>query len=244
MGMAVTPIGRAIVSTFNAFDRFRAEVLPGDLDESCLSRFRSLARVIKVRKGETPLAGHSDDQVVFIASGSTKLVAHASKGREQIVGFQFANDLVSVPADSAHAYTLSALQDCEIAQFNAAPFFELAGQQTGLVIAIMERALDSLAHCREKSITLGRGSAQEKIAGFLLAMAKRIGAPEGKGHRVILPMSRRDIADSLGLSVETVSRQITQLRLASLLDTDGRAIYHLSDIAALRARAGNLPANT
>ena len=231
------------MARYDQFDRFVDEVLPADIDKALLARFRALARRVSLERGQTSIKANGADQIAFIAAGSTKLVAHASGGREQIVGFQFVGDLVCVPSGSAHAFAIIALENGELLQFGADPFFDLAGQQTGLVIAMMERAHLSLAHCREKSITLGRTSAQEKIAGFLLMMADRIGAPDKAGSTLVLPMSRRDIADSLGLSIETVSRQLTILREEALIDLDGRSRVRLSDLRELNARAGNLPIN-
>ncbi|MEM7700927.1 MAG: Crp/Fnr family transcriptional regulator [Pseudomonadota bacterium] len=225
------------------FDRFVDEVMPPNTDKDLLSGFRSLSRRINAVKGSPALTANGSDQIAFVASGSTKLVAHATRGREQVVSFQFADDLVLVPARTAHAYTLTALESGELIQFNADPFFALAGEQSGLVIILMERAYESLAHCREKSVTLGRATAQEKLAGFLLNLAERIGDRQGRGTSMTLPMSRRDIADALGLSIETVSRQFTMLRDQRLLETIGRSGITLSDLRALSERAGHLPVN-
>lgn len=223
------------------FDRFLDEVMPPNTQEELLSGFRSMSRRINVAKGKAALTANGSDQIAFVAAGSTKLVAHATRGREQVVSFQFADDLVLVPSRTAHAYTLTALEDGEMIHFNADPFFALAGKQSGLVIVLMERAYESLAHCREKSITLGRASAQEKLAGFLLNMAERIGDTRGRVTRMSLPMSRRDIADALGLSIETVSRQFTILRDQHLLETDGRSGITISDLDGLNECAGHLP---
>ncbi|MEM1196028.1 MAG: Crp/Fnr family transcriptional regulator [Pseudomonadota bacterium] len=229
------------MALYDPFDRFVEAVLPSDISKGMLAEFRSLSRSVNIQRGQTAIKANGVDQIAFVASGSTKLVAHASGGREQIVDFQFTGDLVAVPAQTAHAYTIDALETGELLQFNARSFYELACAQPRLLVAIVERASLSLSHYREKAITLGRTSAQEKMAGFFLAIADRIGVPDKTDDVVTLPMSRRDIADSLGLSTETVSRQVTALRAAGLLSTDGRSIFRLSDRAALNARAGNLP---
>ena len=231
------------MALYDPFDRFIDEVLPPDVGKPLLSGFRALSRRLNAVKGTPALTANGSDQVAFLASGSTKLVAHATRGREQVVSFQFADDLVLVPARTAHAYTLTALEDGELIHFNADPFFTLAGEQTGLVMVLMARAYESLAHCREKSITLGRASAQEKLAGFLIHMATRIGETKAGKTHMNLPMSRSDIADALGLSIETVSRQFTILRDQDLLETCGRSGIILGDLNTLNERAGHLPAN-
>lgn len=228
-------------TTSEQFDRFASSILPCGISDRAFARFRSLARFDGAATGKAPLAKTGEDQIVFVASGATKLVAHASHGREQIVAFHFAGDLVSVPARAAHAYTLVALQPCALVTFPAAAFMLAARAEAGLLNEVLQRALRALDRSREKSIILGRKSAQERVASFLATMAERIGAPQSGGCVLDLPMSRRDIADSLGLTIETVSRQFGELRDLGLLDTSGRSIVKLHDLAGLDARAGHLP---
>ena len=196
----------------------------------------------RIAVGESPAGEPDEDRMVFVARGSTKLVAHASHGREQIVAFDVVDDLISVPARAAHAYTLVALQDCELASFSAAEFLRAARCDPHLLEDVLRSALTALARCREKSITLGRKTARERLASFLAVMAERIGSPQDGGCILDLPMSRRDIADSLGLTIETVSRQFGVLRELGLLETSGRSLVRLIDLPALEAKAGYQPA--
>lgn len=222
------------------FERFSAEILPlGSADATHL-RFQAIARYASARSGDAPFTVNDQDQIVFIAKGSCKLVAEASHGREQVVAFHFAGDLVSVPARGAHAYTLYALDDCELIFFRADEFFKLARYETGMIDKALERAMLALARSREKAISLGRKSAQERLASFFLNMAERIGSKHEEGWVMHLPMSRGDIADSLGLTIETVSRQLSELRDAGLLKTQGRSKVQLLDIQGLASRAGHL----
>lgn len=224
------------------FDRFSTAVLPlGSADATHL-RFQAIARYASARAGDAPFTVNDQDQIVFIANGSSKLVAEASLGRVQVVAFHFTGDLVSVPARGAHGYTLYALEECELIFFPADQFFKLAKHEAGMMDEALERALLALSRSREKAISLGRKSAQERLADFLLNMAERIGVKEGYGWEMRLPMSRSDIADSLGLTIETVSRQLTELRDAGLLKTQGRSHIQLLDLDALAARAGHLVA--
>jgi CRP/FNR family transcriptional regulator len=228
------------------FDRFSLAILPLERSTEARLRFQDEARYASPRSGDALFTGSDADQVVFVASGSTKLVAHASHGREQVVAFHFAGDLILVPARAAHAYAVCALEDCEFIYFPAREFLELARFETGMVEHLLDHTMQALARCREKTITLGRKSAQERVATFLVTMAERIGAErigaedENGGCVLDLTMSRRDIADSLGLTIETVSRQLSQLRSASLLETHGRSRVVLLDLPSLNARAGRL----
>ena len=169
-----------------------------------------------------------------------KLVAHAAGGREQVLAFHFPGDFVAVPAHGAHSYTLFALTSSEALVFPAAEFIELSSGHPAAMRTLLAAVLRSLNRSREKAIALGRKTAQERLSAFLIGMAERIGQPAKNACLLHLPMSRRDIADSLGLTIETVSRQLGELREAGLLETAGRSDVRLFDLAALAARAGHL----
>lgn len=231
-----------MATTFpDLFDRFSSAILPLGCTDSCHLRFQAVARYASARAGDAPFRGNGKDQVIFVAVGSTKLVAHASQGREQIVAFHFAGDLVLVPARGAHSYSLCALQDCELIYFPADRFFKLARHESGMTEEVLERSMRALARCREKTISLGRKTAQERLASFLVTMAERFGVPrDAKDCELDLPMSRRDIADSLGLTIETVSRQLGELREAGLVETSGRSKVRLRNLPKLNLCAGHL----
>ena len=224
------------------FGRFVADVLPPEASQAARIHLRELAQPVSAVGGEAVFSSTTQARVVHIARGSVRLVAHASQQRDQVLSFHFAGDLVLVPARGAHGYTLYALGECEMLAFAADPLFELARKEPGLGHALLTRTLRALARSREKTIALGRKTAQERVASFLVGMAQRIGVPDDKGCLLDLPMSRRDIADSLGLTIETISRQLGELRDAGLLATSGRSQIRLLDLPGLEARAGHLPA--
>lgn len=210
------------------------------LPSAALAQFALLARPRSVAVGGTVLPDESEDRFVFLAKGATKLVAYAALGREQIVAFHFANEIISIPARRAHAYTLVALRDCEALAFAADDFLDLAAKYSALMRTMVSSTLGSLHRSREKSIALGRKTARERVAGFLVGMGERIGSPEGNRCILQLPMSRRDIADSLGLTIETISRQLGDLRDEGLVETSGRSTVRLLDLASLARSAGHL----
>ncbi|ANY19634.1 Nitrogen fixation regulation protein FixK [Tsuneonella dongtanensis] len=233
---------------------FDTQVL-GEVDplahfEECILRFarspdlacrlHAIARTATVRPDEVAPLDEAHDQFAFVDLGATKLVAHASAGREQVLAFHFAGDLVWVPARATHRYTLCPLIETRLVLFPAKQFIELVGGSAAVMATLLERTLLALHRCREKSISLGRKTAQERIAGFLVAMAERVGTEGNAGIEVVLPMSRRDIGDSLGLTIETVSRQFSDLRAERLIETSGRSVVRIREPAALEARAGHL----
>jgi len=226
------------------FDRFCTSILPADVSARCRSEFAEHARYTAIKADGRAFQGEGDDQIVFIATGSTKLVAQASQGREQIIAFYFADDLVSVPSSFAHIYSLHALEDCELVHYSESDFFELASNEAGAIYSVVRRTLRSLGRCHEKTIVLGRKSAQERVASFLLAMAERIGAYDNARCSLSLPMSRREIADNLGMTIETVSRQLTELKAMGMVDTIGRSDVTLLDLSGLNVCAGHIIRNS
>lgn len=178
--------------------------------------------------------------LVYVASGATKLVALAAAGREQVAAFNFVNDLVTVPAQGQHAYVLRALVDCELVVVPYAAMRDEVRSDAAALARLLDNYDAALWRCREKALMLGRKTAPERIAGFLLAMAARIGVPEGGAVLLELPMSRRDIGDATGLTIETVSRQLSLLRDDRLILTEGRSKVRLLDLPKLEARAGHL----
>lgn len=230
---------RVAMMTFPAlFDRFCAAMLPPETPDATILRYRAMASAIRLEAHQVARLGERRELLVFVCNGSSKLVAQASQAREQIVSFHFAGELAMIPADGPHSYSLQALAPCELLAFPAQEFMELAKSQPEVMGQLVDRSLELLRRSREKSVALGRKTAQERIAGFLFAMANRIGVRQGRGCAMRLPMSRRDIADSLGLTNETVSRQIAELKDRGLIETSGRSMVIIPDLKSLQDLAG------
>ena len=220
------------------FQGFAQHILKHSTVAKTAEDLRALARSVAVAKGAAAQIESSGDQLVFIEKGATKLVAHASGGREQVVAFHVAGDMVSVPTHETLVYSLRALEDAQLVVFPACEFLRIASEDTGLLTNILERTMTALHRSREKALALGRKTARERVAGFLTSMGQRIGTADAQGCRIDLPMSRRDIGDSLGLTIETVSRQFSEMRCEGLVETSGRSAVRLIDSAALADRAG------
>ena len=221
------------------FSQFMDSVCHRSLGDGDTQQLRSAIRSVHAGKGDVARIDQSEDQIVFVVQGATKLVAHASAGREQVVAFHFADDLISIPAHAGHAYSLIALSGTRLLSVSARHFLKLTSSAAPALLEIVLRTQTALHRSRDKAVNLGRKNAQERVASFLVAMNDRIGLSTRSGSTIELPMSRRDIGDSLGLTIETVSRQFTELKALGLLETRGRSIVWLPDIATLAARAGH-----
>lgn len=222
-----------------SFESFRRQVLRRCASDEVSLRLAEIGQFAQLRRGaELPLK-NDIDQLVFLAQGATKLAGSMPDQSEHVLAFHFAGDMIYVPQPAKNRLHLLALTDCCAVAFPAERFLEVAEQDPSILRTILTRSLLALQRSRNKAIRQGRKSAQERLADFLLAMAERIGIPQNGAIRLVLPMSRRDIGNSLGLTIETVSRQLTELRDDKVISTSGRSIVTLCDLDELSIRAGH-----
>lgn len=221
------------------FGPFAQTFLPSGTPEDILPELMAIGHLVSTRRGARAYIDPSVDQMVYVSRGATKLVATASEGREQIVAFHFAGDLISVPATAQHGYSLRALVDCQLLTFPTREFVTCIERAPAMMRQVLDRVMVALHRSRDKAVGLGRKTAEERLASFFIGMAERIGRTEGKACALDLPMSRRDIADALGLTIETVSRQLGRLRELGLIETSGRSGVRLLQPGALEARAAH-----
>lgn len=223
------------------FDRFVSAVRPSTESDHACREVWAGAQHVTAKAGDMVVKPDLGDLIVFITRGALKLVARSSHGKDQIVTFHFACDLVPLSAREAATYSLCALADCDLTVVPMASLLARATDDAALPSWLIEQMALALRRCREQMVILGRKTAQERVAGFLSEMAVRIGTPANGTCVLRLPMSRRDIADSLGLTIETISRQLGCLRDCNIIQLSGRSIVRLLDIQELARKAGNLP---
>ena len=206
-----------------------------------IGRYRALGR------GEILPSDPEDDQLVYLASGAAKLIVRSAGDGQltprsaQILAFHFPGEIVSVLSGRESRLCLAALCDTEMVVFSADAFLKVAEGDPAVIRAVLVRALDALQRSRLRMMQLGFRSARQRVAGFLVSIARRLGADSAGPCELTLPMSRGDIAHSLGLTLETISRQFADLRAEGLLSTCGRNCVVLTDLAALARAAGQEP---
>ena len=195
-----------------------------------------------VKAGETLLWEGDDAPVVAnVLEGVLELVVVTADGREQIVGIVFASDFIGRPFGKESPYSVTAMTDAEVCIFNRRAFDEFASTHPDLQQKLLRRTLDELDRARHWMMLLGRKTASEKVASFILEMSDRLAGQTcagGVADGFELPFGRRQIADILGLTVETTSRQLTKMRADGLLDLPSRREIVIQDRAAMRAMAG------
>jgi len=192
----------------------------------------------------TELLGDAEriNTYAVVLSGVVKLAKSLSDGRQQIVSLQFAPDFLGRPFKSESALSAEAATDVSLCTFPKAALERLMQASPELERRLYRQALDELDQAREWIVTLGRKSAGEKIASFLLMIARNIDPnadPDSDAANFELPLTRADIADFLGLTIETVSRQLTRLRTDKVISIENNRNVVVPSLARLEARAGN-----
>jgi CRP/FNR family transcriptional regulator len=174
--------------------------------------------------------------VYNLTSGALRLSKLLPDGRRQVVGFAMPGDFLGLDFEPAHHYTADALTPAKLCQFSRMGFNELLDAKPRLLRRLMTMASHELALAQEQMVVLGRRTAEEKIAAFLVGMRNRYGRIHGPSVHVPLPMTRLDIGDYLGLTVETVSRMMTRMarEKAIVIVPDG---VRLLDVARLERLA-------
>lgn len=195
-----------------------------------------------VKAGHTLMWEGDDAPVVAnVLQGVLKLVVAAADGREQIVGVVFPSDFIGRPFGKESPYSVTAVTDAEICIFNRQAFDDFADTHPDLQHKLLRRTLDELDRARHWMMLLGRKTASEKVASFLLEMAERLtgkGCDTDVSRSFELPFGRQQIADILGLTVETTSRQLTKMRSEGVLDLPSRRQVVINDHAAMELMAG------
>lgn len=193
---------------------------------------RELAPIAHHRRIPVGQVIQSDHQglgwLAIIVSGVVKLVKAQKDGRLQIVGLQYPADFVGHPYTTSNALIAEATTQLELCCFSRSAFENVMRNHPSLEQALYRRALNDLETAREWMFLLGRKTAREKVASLLVSIAMRINRrPAGAAAtelpaRFELPLSRNEIADALGMTIETVSREFRSLKDAGVISTCGR----------------------
>lgn len=175
--------------------------------------------------------------VFTVTSGALRRIRLLSDGRRVVAGFLMPGDFIGFSGASHYRHSIEAITDSELCTFSLKSMRELCQRHPELERELLERACVELDATRDNLMSLARMTPLERLAGFLLDMAAR---RRRQGHAdglVVLPMTRSDIADYLGLTVETVSRSFTRLRQEGVIATRDAHHVTLLDGARLNTMA-------
>jgi len=197
----------------------RRSAVCGVLEGGNLALLRASGHSHKLKEGE-PLFHEGDEarQVYTLTHGTLKLYKLLPDGRRQVTGFMFPGDFLGISVDDTHAFSAEALEDTCLCQFRRSRFDEFVEAHPQMERELYRVAAHELAAAQQQMVLLGRKTAAERLASFLLVLFDRSEAEHDAPRRFVrLPMSRSDIADYLGLTKETVSRMITMFRSQRLI---------------------------
>ena len=159
------------------------------------------------------------DLVHLVVSGAVRTTRLLSDGRRQVGSFYYPGDLIGLENGPLNRFSAEAICDSNVLVVRRSALQAFAGD-AALDRAIWEATRRELDRTQDHLLVLGRKTACEKVASFLMGLAQREPASDRSGG-VCMPMSRQDMADYLGLTIETVSRMLTQLQGQSVVAFDG-----------------------
>jgi CRP/FNR family transcriptional regulator len=191
---------------------------------------------------EIVAAGEETGFLGSVVEGVVALSKTMPDGRRQTVGLMFPSDFVGRAMRPVATYDAVAVTPVRLCLFARSRFERLLRETPALEKRLLEMTLDELDAARDWMVLLGRKTAQEKIASFLVILARRAAALENArprdGLSFDLPLTREAVADYLGLTIETVSRQITALRKAGLIELTETRHVRVPNYLALLDAAG------
>jgi CRP/FNR family transcriptional regulator len=213
----------------------------GALNADELLALSAHTRLVNHDAGEE-LAGEkmAAESYATVIRGVVKLTKTLEDGRQQIVGLQFAPDFLGRLNAVENAVSAEAASDVSLCRVPKAALERMVKSNPALAERLMAQTLRELDEAREWMVTLGRKTAAEKVASFLLLIATHLDPEaEGDSRRFDLPLSRADIADFLGLTIETVSRQLSRLKADGIISIAANRHIEVPRLSGLKACCGS-----
>ncbi|MHB1217202.1 MAG: helix-turn-helix domain-containing protein [Alphaproteobacteria bacterium] len=156
--------------------------------------------------------------VYNVTEGVLKIYKLLPDGRRQITGFLFPGDFLGLMHNDVYAYSAEALTPTKLCRFPREKLEKLLVEIPHLEQRLLSMASHELAAAQDQMMMLGRKSARERVISFLLMLSTAAARRDGLANPISVPMTRTDIADYLGLTIETVSRTLTQLKKQGLIE--------------------------
>ena len=202
----------------------------------------TLRDLFRSQPTETFAAGQAlfwegDDAVhIFdVLEGVLRVYRIMSDGRRAIVGFIHPGDVLGVSFQDRYLFTAEAVIEVKVRRFARGRFFAMINESPALRPQLFAILCDEMSAAQDQMLLLGRKTAEERVVSFLLAIHRK----RARGAEIELPMSRQDMADYLGLTIETVSRMMTSLTRRGLIAVGARHTVTLRKLSSLREIAGH-----
>lgn len=191
---------------------------------------RTAGTVVQVGEGQELFAEGGDADVFFkVVSGVVRVCKFLNDGRRQIEAFHVAGEVFGFELGGERSLSAEAVSDCTLISYRRRSIEMLAQKDENITRQLFQYAMQNLAHAQTHSLLLGRRGAAEKMASFLLGQAEH----SADGHTVNLTMTRQDIADYLGLTIETVSRSLSLFERRGVIALANTRQVRLKNVEAL-----------
>ncbi len=225
--LARDEISPALANSPCAACTVRQQSVCASLDDNELERLAAISRAMYVAAGSTIFnEGDPADYLFNVTDGVIKLYKLLADGREQVTGFLFPGDFIGLALKDSYSYSAEAISAVRLCKMKRSQFRDVLAVTPRLEHRLLSVASNELAQAQDQMLLLGRKTAREKIVSFFLQLAERrdksrqaqinagaeLESSKFDEDVVELPMGRADIADYLGLTTETVSRTLTQLK--------------------------------
>jgi CRP/FNR family transcriptional regulator len=184
------------------------------------------------------LEGDPGDYAYTVTEGIIKVFKSLADGRVQITGFLLPGDFLGMPSRGRFVYSAEAIGRARLCVFPHRPLRALFDRSPGLKKRLFEIVNDELTLAQDHMLLLGRRRADERVACFVLEFAARFARAGWPVDPMTLPVGRGDIADYLGLSLETVSRSFSRLKKAGVLSLPTKSQVMILDAERLERLGG------
>ncbi len=203
-----------------------------------LSELSAIVHSVELGPGD-PLFHEADpsDYLFNVTAGVMKVYKLLPDGRRQVTGFLFPGDFLGLANSGSYAYSAEAVGPATLCRFPRRKLEALLERFPQLERRLLGLASNELAAAQEQMLLLGRKTAREKIATFLLMLSQRAKRRGQSGNPVSVLMSRTDIGDYLGLTTETVSRTFTQLKSAGTITLLPGSKVQMNDLGVMEVMA-------
>lgn len=207
----------------------------GGLTAESLSGLKAIRGSMRV-DSHTTLFREGDPalNVYSLVSGAVKLSKLLADGRRQVVGFLFPGDFFGFSFNEVYPATAESITTTALCRFGQTRLARLREEAPDLERRLMNRMIFELAAAQEQMLLLGRMAAREKLAHFLIMLSRRAVERGEAASPVAVPMGRLDVADYLGLTIETVSRTLTAMKKEGLISLPAVGVVDLKDLDGLR----------
>ncbi|ABC94397.1 nitrogen fixation transcriptional regulator protein, Fnr/CRP family (plasmid) [Rhizobium etli CFN 42] len=182
--------------------------------------------------------GDKANHLFQVEEGVVRLHRIIGEGRRVITAFHFAGDLIGASLQNDFLFTAEAVTECKIRRISRKSFHEEVARSNALGPAYISLLCQEAAAAHEQMVLLSKKNAEERLCSFIVKLASRRN-PQPRQGLLRVPMNRQDIADHLGLTIETVSRTITKLAARNIVVPEGRHDLRIVNLARLVQLSGD-----